>query len=272
MVEYVSDSEAYSSCQAVCYSESFDFKPLMDSLLSSGRGACYRDVLYLNIENGSCAIFPFGVVVYWNLRLDVIERIADQVKLYLNGAPIEEEVDHFSYIVSGEKTRFYHDHIELVDNEALTLIAISHALAQSVKLSVFESQAEKTIETTSSIPRTLAETGSTSLSRGETSKMRGRLFLTKSEIVLKYELLDTPEFFWEYPELDAVYQVGASYLELKPRIEILSLKLETIHELFEMLADDLKHKHSSTLEWIIIWLIAVEIIIFIVNDLILGKD
>ncbi|MDD1623685.1 MAG: RMD1 family protein, partial [Methylococcaceae bacterium] len=44
-----------------------------------------------------------------------------------------------------------------------------------------------------------------------------------------------------------------------PRTEVLSKKLETIHELFEMLADEQKHRHSSILEWIIIWLIAFEI-------------
>ena len=41
------------------------------------------------------------------------------------------------------------------------------------------------------------------------------------------------------------------------------------HELFEMLADEQKHKHSATLEWIIIWLIAVEILMFLVNDFVL---
>ena len=100
--------------------------------------------------------------------------------------------------------------------------------------------------------------------------MRGQLFLTKNEILLKYELLDTPEFFWEYPELQPLYEMGASYLEIRQRTEMLSLKLETIHEMFEMLDDDLKHQHSSKLEWIIIWLIAVEIVIFLVNDFILA--
>jgi uncharacterized Rmd1/YagE family protein len=48
---------------------------------------------------------------------------------------------------------------------------------------------------------------------------------------------------------------------------VLSNKLDVIHELFEMLADDLNHKHSSFLEWIIIILIAFEIATFGAEEL-----
>jgi len=97
--------------------------------------------------------------------------------------------------------------------------------------------------------------------------MRGNLFLTKSDIILNYDLLDTPEFFWEYPELESTYEMAARYLEIKPRVDVLSKKLETIHELLEMLADEQKHKHSANLEWTIIWLIAIEILFFLIHDI-----
>lgn len=257
----------YKTCQVICNADSYDFKGLAAQLLESGRCVQYRSVLLLQLEQGNCAIFPFGVLVFWDVRRDLIDRIVDEVQAWVRGPDIEPEIDYYSYLTGCQTNRFSSDRIELADAEPLTLLALSHALAQSAKLSVFEYQAQKTIEATSPIPRKLARTGSTNLSRRETAKMRGYLFTTKSDIILKYELLDTPEFFWEYPEHEPVYQVGASYLELKPRTEILSLKLETIHELFEMLADDLKHQHSSKLEWIIIILIAVEIVIFVINDI-----
>ena len=258
------------ACLVACYAESFNFTALTDTSLASGQGTKYRNVFYVELEQGSYAIFPFGVVVYWNLGYHIIDRIAEDICLFAI-APLDiQEIDHFSYVEGCDKNRFSSDHIQLINTDHMALLAISHALAQSTKLSVLELQAKNTLEETAAIPRKLAETGSTSLSRKQAAMMRGQLFLTKSEILLKYELLDTPEFIWEYPELQAVYDTGASYLELKQRTEFLSLKLETIHELFEMLSDDLKHKHSATLEWIIIWLIAVEIVIFVVNDIILG--
>jgi uncharacterized Rmd1/YagE family protein len=80
-------------------------------------------------------------------------------------------------------------------------------------------------------------------------------------------LLDKPDFFWEYPEYEDYYGIAAKYLEIAPRTEVLSKKLETIHELFEMLADEQKHRHSSRLEWIIIWLIALEIVMTVVDKI-----
>jgi len=132
-------------------------------------------------------------------------------------------------------------------------------MAQSIKLASFETNAITTINNTNYIPKSLAENGSIKLSRQNIAKIRGQLFLTKSDIILNYDLLDTPDFFWEYPEYENIYVVVAKYLEIAPRTEVLSKKLETIHELFEMLADEQKHRHSSILEWIIIWLIAIEI-------------
>ncbi|MFZ2170614.1 MAG: RMD1 family protein, partial [Methylococcaceae bacterium] len=132
-------------------------------------------------------------------------------------------------------------------------------MAQSIKLASFETNAITTIKNTSYIPKSLAENGSIKLSRHKIAKIRGQLFLTKSDIILNYDLLYTPDFFWEHPEYEAFYSITAKYLEIAPRTEVLSKKLETIHELFEMLADEQKHRHSSILEWIIIWLIAFEI-------------
>ncbi|MFT4940233.1 MAG: putative Rmd1/YagE family protein, partial [Paraglaciecola sp.] len=77
----------------------------------------------------------------------------------------------------------------------------------------------------------------------------------------------TPEFFWEYPEFESIYNLAARYLEIHTRVDLLSKKLATIHELFDMLADEQKHQHSSFLEWIIIILIAVEIVMFAAMEL-----
>ncbi|WP_353889590.1 RMD1 family protein [uncultured Paraglaciecola sp.] len=97
------------------------------------------------------------------------------------------------------------------------------------------------------------------------SMLRGPLFSTKSDILLHFNLLDTPEFFWEYPEEEQKYLNVSKYLDITPRVELLTMKLSTINELHEMLAAEQNHKHSSFLEWIIIILITVEIVLFFVH-------
>ena len=95
----------------------------------------------------------------------------------------------------------------------------------------------------------------------EISKKIGELFLVKSKINLHYDLLDTPEFFWEYPEYENQYEKMVKYLDIKPRVEVLNKKVEVIQELLHVLGDEQKHRYSSFLEWIIIILIAFEIVI-----------
>jgi uncharacterized Rmd1/YagE family protein len=174
--------------------------------------------------------------------------------------------DEFTFEAGAEKLFIKNDHIYLSDDNVMTRLAISHGIAQSTQLGQFEYQVQDTISDTAHIPENIAKTGSSQLSRKQLARLRGRLFITKSDIMLNYDLLDVPDFFWEYPELDNYYVIVAEYLEIRQRIEVLSKKLETIHELFEMMADEQKHKHSSLLEWIIIWLIAFEIVVFLVHD------
>ena len=50
-------------------------------------------------------------------------------------------------------------------------------------------------------------------------------------------------------------------------IEVLNKKVHVIHELFDMLAEEQKHKHSTMLEWIIIGLITLEVLFFIIHDI-----
>jgi uncharacterized Rmd1/YagE family protein len=81
------------------------------------------------------------------------------------------------------------------------------------------------------------------------------------------DFLGAPEFFWENPAFESYYIKAATYLEIQKRVDVLNKRLDVTRELFEMLSDELRHQHSSTLEIIIIWLIAIEIAIVIIQQL-----
>ncbi len=260
-------NETTNRCLSVCLAQSFRFTELRDKLLETARTQSFRNALVIDYKNGCAIVFSYGVVVYWNVDLDERRELQLQLLDYAVKPDADPQEDNFSYESGLEHDRFQHDHIELRSGDYKVLLALSHAMAQSIKLAAFETHAIKTIQETSHLPESLAREGKIKLSRSEMAKIRGQLFLTKSDIILNYDLLDTPEFFWEHPEYQAIYSMAANYLEIKQRTDVLSKKLETIHELLEMLADEQKHLHSSVLEWIIIWLIAVEIIISIFDRL-----
>lgn len=255
----MSENHSIKKCAVFCLAQHLDISAIAKLLSDSTLMRIIKNALLIEDNHSWSVIFAYGAVVHWNVSN---EKQVKLHKLILNHSEnpltiIEEE--NFTFSLDCPVTRINEDHIEIESSDPMVIFSLSQGMAQSIKLASFETNAITTINNTSYIPRSLAEDGRIKLSRHNIAKIRGQLFLTKSDIILNYDLLDTPEFFWEYPEYEAYYAITAKYLEIAPRTEVLSKKLETIHELFEMLADEQKHRHSSILEWIIIWLIAFEI-------------
>jgi len=244
----------------------FDFDALRKRLSANHGTTLYRDVLHLD-GAGDSFVFPYGVVVLWGVSHDDERRLLTELKPFAIEPAAVAMHDIFDYSFDGEQPRIHNDHIYFTGDEMMERLAVSHGLAQSVELWELETYAEKTIEETAHIPRNMATGGTSRLKRRDIARMRGRLFLVESDIHLHHALLDTPEFFWEYPELEGFYSMTAKYLDVVPRIEVLNKKLKVIHDMFDMLAEEQKHRHSSLLEWIIIWLITIEILIFLLHDL-----
>jgi uncharacterized Rmd1/YagE family protein len=255
----MSENQSIKHCVAYCLAQSFDISALAEQLSNSMLIRIIKGALLIEDNYSWSVVFAYGAVVHWNVSLEQQTRLH---QLLFNHAqsplPVTEE-DNFSFALDCPSTRIVEDHIEIESSDPILIFSLSQGMAQSIKLASFETNAITTINNTSYIPKSLAENGTIRLSRKKIAKIRGQLFLTKSDIILNYDLLDTPEFFWEYPEYETYYGITAKYLEIAQRTSVLSKKLETIHELFEMLADEQKHRHSSILEWIIIWLIAFEI-------------
>jgi uncharacterized Rmd1/YagE family protein len=214
-------------------------------------------------------LFDYGVVVIWGMsetqETKFLKDIAkfEQEKL----APDDVEVERFNFYYTREyQARIYNDFITLRDkNHYMTKLAISHALAQSVKTSLFEELIASTVETCKDIPTQIAMTGKIALSRSQINMQIGELFILRINIHLNGSVLDTPELFWVEPQLEPVYQAVRSYLEMDQRVGLLTERLDVIADLLAVLKDQLSHGHGEKLEWIVIVLIAMEILVAAIN-------
>ncbi|KPJ92715.1 MAG: sad1-interacting factor 2 [Gammaproteobacteria bacterium SG8_15] len=261
--------EKNSDIYAICQCGYYDFPALRNHLCQIYNAVSYRNVLQLNWQGGEAVVFDYGVVVFWHVAPAERSALLELLKEYAREPLTDLLDDEFSYELNAAQASLKDDHICLNDDDILTRLSVSHGIAQSTKLGQYEARVQKTITSTEYIPESIASTGKSGLKRKELAKMRGFLYLTKSDVALHYDLLDVPEFFWEYPELQSYYSLIADYLEVRPRIEVLNKKLETIQDLLQMIADEQKHAHSSLLEWIIIWLIAIDIVILLVQEFLL---
>lgn len=255
--------------QAFCVAESYRIKPLLESMRSEYKATLYRDTVHIELpgpKERHLFCFPYGAVVFWGFAkqeaLSFLKRLSEFEDRHCD----ELETDEFTYSY-GVTAKIFEDEITLPDQEVLTKLAISHGIAQSVKLGTFETKIQKTFNSNKHLPEGLAKNGKIPLSRCDIRRKMGQLFIERSSINLHLDVLDAPEFFWEYPELDPLYKMTSLYFDITARVEILNQRLDVIHELFEMLGNELNHQHSSRLEWTIIILIVIEVFLTVAKDL-----
>ncbi|PHH63958.1 hypothetical protein CDD81_5177 [Ophiocordyceps australis] len=214
-------------------------------------------------------LFDYGVVVVWGMSEgQEVKLLRDIAKFEVEKlAPDDVEVERFNFYYTQEyQARIYNDFITLRDkNNYMTKLAISHALAQSVKTSLFEELIASTIGACKDIPTQIALTGKIDLSRSQINMQIGELFILRINIHLNGSVLDTPELFWVEPQLEPVYQAVRSYLEMDQRVGLITERLDVIADLLAVLKDQLSHGHDEKLEWIVIVLIAMEILVAAVN-------
>lgn len=254
-------------CTSYSTSVSYDFSRLVPILQKNGSIESFRNALYVHKPNQDIFYFSYGVLIFWGFSEEEEKKHLAFLKEFEQEPLLEYEFDEMNFDYEGEKIQIRDDHISLPDHSGKTKWAISYGLAQSVQLATFERMIQKTIDQCQKIPQELAKKGKISLSRKETSLRMGEIFIERNFINLHSEIFDTPEFFWEHPELEKFYIEIIRYLDINKRIELLNKRLDILHEFFEILSNQINHQHSSRLELIIILLILIEVVFLLLRDL-----
>jgi len=262
-----------------CVAESFDRKKLEELLrltYPAGTVLSYPDVFFVEYIKGEGSnpgadvfFFDYGVVACWGMtksqEMTLVKGIARQAQCQ----PLpdsEVEVDEFQYnFTTTEKPHVQNDTVTLARRYVLDhkmKLAVSYALAQSTKLSVYEKGIMDVVEETKNLPEALAETGEVKIHGKDIAKLIGKVFLQKSAVNLLSNVLDTPEFFWHRADIyQSLYNRISEYLELESRVELLNSRFNVLQEMLDMLRQHHANCHGVRLEWIVIWLIVVEVVV-----------
>jgi uncharacterized Rmd1/YagE family protein len=251
-------------CRSYCVSEAYQIDKLGLYLRDKEyEPKFFDDVIHVQLESGADVFcFEYGCLVFWNVEeLNELNFIRE-ISSFTYNPNKESLMDLYQYEIGSETNILEEeDQIILSADDSLIKLSFSHGLSQSVKLNAFEKEIAETIELTRYLPRELSEKGKTSLSRKKIAQHMGMLFAQRNFINLHTDLLDTPEFFWKRPRYEPYYEMSINYLDIRTRLDIVNRKLDVIHELYGILSDELKHRHSSFLEMIVVGLILMEVLI-----------
>lgn len=141
-------------------------------------------------------VFSYGVVVFWNFterqEKDILADLTfsehetgnSLVTRPLDQDDYEKEEFHFEYSPFVDRPRVFNDMITLRSGDHMIKLAMSHAIAQSTKLSLFESRMNQTMADAQHVPKHLALTGQLGMSRTQIVKILGQLFKSRVDVNL----------------------------------------------------------------------------------------
>jgi uncharacterized Rmd1/YagE family protein len=154
-------------------------------------------------------VFEFGACVFWGFNPGEEILLLKTIRLFCNKGIVgplefEEGEDDMAFVTAPDvqSIRIANDLITLPDNAtALHRLGLSFAIAQSAILSIFEARIEKKVEDYKYIPGTLAKHGKVHLTETELAIMMGEVFVIRHDVNLHTEILDIPDFFWDYGDI-----------------------------------------------------------------------
>ena len=149
------------------------------------------------IQVGELFVFSYGVIVFWNfserqekdILADLTFSAGPETGFSLVSRPerdedFETEEFHLEYDLETPRPRIYNDMITLRSGDHMIKLAMSHAIAQSTKLSFFEERMARTMQEAQHVPRRLALTGKLGMKREEVVGILGRLFMSRVDVNL----------------------------------------------------------------------------------------
>ncbi|XP_012228885.1 glutathione synthetase-like [Linepithema humile] len=235
-------------------------------------GRAVPDVIHAvakyEVEHEPREIFFFreGSIVMWNVSDLESGNLLQFLKRYEQNCYTEEvihtetEFMNYTYADSGKRSHLKDGDIILAEGAGnLDKYTFSNAMAQSVKLGIWEAALNRYVDSIEFVTEDLKAGRKLRMTQQEVLRKQGELFALRHRINLSSDLLDTPDFYWDRDDLENLYQQICGYFSIAKRTRVMNERLNHCVELVSILSSHLSDRHHIRLEWMIIILIMVEV-------------
>lgn len=264
-------------CLSFCIANSIDLIKLDHHYKTALKGytsSKLRDFVKIsNLEEDTTVfIFKNGTIVSWGVKRYQIPNYLNTIKPFANKLVTLPVHDEFTFRYGTKTSIQPHDYFDVdcicLEEDGYTedlKLSFSYGFSQSVKLQYFETIIEGLIDKYTPLIHSLSSQGEMAVSRNEIRQIIGEILGAKSEMNLISNFLYHPKFFWQHPTLEEYFIMLERYLHIPRRVNAINHRLDTLNEIFDMFNGYLENRHSHSLEVIIIFLIAIEIVFGVLN-------
>ena len=215
-------------------------------------------------ENKQIYLFHFGSMVSVNLQhheiMDVV-RYLKRLELNINEEKAFTYEDDYSLEVSPDEEPAINNDMMLVhEQKKYHTDLVATVIAKSVSLDKSEVEVDALLDKIEAVVHNLSQ-GNLGVSDSELARMTSEILTFRLDALSSLRLLDNPDITWDNEEASALYQELLVLFELKERYENLRHKTETLMDITDAFSGLAHAKRGTRLVWIIIILIAFEIVL-----------
>lgn len=222
-----------------------------------------RNLLQYEIAtNQHLFIYSFGVFVFIGIDTRFYKKIIKKFSHAMVEPSVREITEDYTIEDGAEKDSVESSVVKIRAFSAERISLIAEVLAQSSAIEYFDLKTDEIVASFEKINSELEKNGRLKISTREIVKIIGTGNSILQSLITRLSLLDQPDIVWDNAELESLYKNMRSFYELDNRFKNIGFKVDYIKNNSETIISLLQHRHSAGLEWIVIILIAIEIVIF----------
>jgi required for meiotic nuclear division protein 1 len=226
----------------------------------------FLDPLVIKIdETHRVMITSFGAVVFYSFDEQIAGLVSSRIIETLKDPYVVKEVeDRLTVEIGVKEDSFEYDEVKLKHSDAMPtrLRIIAMLLAQSVALDHLERETDNAMHGFNQYLDDLCKRGKIGMPARKILKNIGFAMQIRYMVLSNMALFDKPAETWESESIANLYQEMFDLFDIPERQEVLSTKLDFINDNTRMLFDVLTSRKSHYLEWIVIFLIGLELVAF----------
>lgn len=250
--------------EALQISELFNIKKFRSEFRAEAFSGSTSEMFYALAEhNRYLYIFDYGVVVFANYDAVAKSEFIQFVKNYASKIVDLDLSEEYRIRIDEKLSKVIvkNDYVTVPQIDASLLRIVMLNIGQSVALEHYEVLTDQLITSSKNYIQELEDRGKLSISKTDLLKYIGKVLNVKNSIVDNLYILDDPNLVWDNEELNLLNRHLKANFDINPRFKDLDYRLQIVENNLTLFTDVLNVRESSRLEWIVIILIAIEILI-----------
>jgi uncharacterized Rmd1/YagE family protein len=240
--------------------DSIDIKQFKSAFKAELHYSDSDELFYKLADDQFVYVFKYGVVTFFNYDPVKISGFLQLITDFCKNRFEESLSEEYLIETNAKENRIGYNQIEVKEADIETVRLIMLNVSQSVALDYYSEQTTLLLEETNYHTQILEKKGRLGISGNNLKRYIGKTLILKNRIAENLYIFDSPPETWEDENLNKIYNELKRTFDLQERFRNVSEGLQIVKENLELFKDILQYRNSNLLEWIVIILIAVEVL------------